>query len=502
VARSPSAPNPLRPAAARLALAATVVGPSAAMAQGLLVPAGETLVPEEVRRLVVDEGRTALVVEELVVRGSARRFVLARALPAAPTGVFDPGAPLFDVLEHETAVLKPLRRELEERPFGPSVLTGALHRWRESERLPRPPPIEAPGARLALVPSAALVVDEPARTSTRTGQRRLPERVERYLAAEGMGPRSSAADRVLRNYPERSALLLFTLDAPGGAERFVVGPIAYRIPKGEADPIPVIPLSGVGTVPTGGTLERTYAWGTQPLVPTNDAVAIDREPWANPPPSGTVRLVSVMPTPSAVRSALLDATPVGELLARADGRVRAVDGERPVMRPLPLSTRLPGRGRRGDALDYALLVLEGLAPLLLTPEAWLCFWAAESAENARRRGQPRSLLAFAWALFALMVAAYWLNAFDGPARWAATLPTILGIWRLIVPPPEADARVLRAALRKKRHEAAPELEAASVAPSTTKAAPIPSLRPAGTRPSKSGSSKSAPPSKAARSSKA
>jgi hypothetical protein len=323
VARSPSAPNPLRPAAARLALAATVVGPSAAMAQGLLVPAGETLVPEEVRRLVVDEGRTALVVEELVVRGSARRFVLARALPAAPTGVFDPGAPLFDVLEHETAVLKPLRRELEERPFGPSVLTGALHRWRESERLPRPPPIEAPGARLALVPSAALVVDEPARTSTRTGQRRLPERVERYLAAEGMGPRSSAADRVLRNYPERSALLLFTLDAPGGAERFVVGPIAYRIPKGEADPIPVIPLSGVGTVPTGGTLERTYAWGTQPLVPTNDAVAIDREPWANPPPSGTVRLVSVMPTPSAVRSALLDA-----IAAAVDGPWRPARAER------------------------------------------------------------------------------------------------------------------------------------------------------------------------------
>lgn len=504
MARSPSAPNPLRPAAARLALAVALVGPSAATAQGLLVPTGETLVPEEIRRLVVDEGRTALIVEELVVRGSARRFVLARALPAAPTAVFDPGAPLFDVLEHETAVLKPLRRELEERPFGPSVLTGALHRWREDERLPKAPAIEPPGARLTIVPAAGLVVDEPARTSTRTGQRRLPERVERYLSAEGMGPRSSAAERVLRNYPASSALLLFTLDAPSGAERFVVGPIAYRIAKGEGEPIPVIPLSGVGTLPTGGTLERTYAWAAQPLVPTHDAVAIDREPWANPPPSGSIRVVSVTPTPSAVRSALLDASPVGELLARAEGRVRAVDGEHPTMRALALSTRLPGRGRRGDALDYALLVLEGLAPLLLTPEAWLCLWAAASAENNRRRGEPRSLLAFAWALYALLVAAYWVNTFDGPARWAATLPALLGLWRLVVPPPEDDARMVRAALRKKkRAEGTPEADAGSATPSTAKgAATSAAPKPAAPRPSKSGASKSAPPSKAARPSKA
>jgi hypothetical protein len=179
------------------------------------------------------------------------------------------------------------------------------------------------------------------------------------------------------------------------------------------------------------------------------------------------------------------------------------------MRVLALSTRLPGRGRRGDTTDYALLLVEGLAPLLLTPEAWLCLWAAASAEGARRRGQPRSLLAFAWALYALMVAAYWLNTFDGPTRWAALLPALIGLWRLVMPPPEDDARMVRASLRKKKKvDAAPEAAAASAGASAgagagaAKVAPSAAPKTAAPRPSQSGSSKSAPPAKAVRPSKA
>lgn len=455
-----------------LVIAAAAVGALLsrdALAGGAFVARGERAQVRS-RTLVLapaSAGQTVCV-EEIELEASASRIVYLQAFPSRPEVSAADGEQLA-ALRDETRPPKPHHFDVERRVFGPSILSAILGPLGEDES-------EAATAtsalRLGFAQAQIETFEGPVVTSTKTGRRFLPDALEAWIEAERLEvPRLER--EVLIEYFERGWFVVaMVFDPPGGrfAGNMTLGPLSYRF-RAEA---PVYPLQLGGTLGSFGEL-RLFTAGATALVPEERDIFWRREPWTErETPEGAVEVTYSREAP--VEIALLISGLTGRSateptwLLRGELELDKRPSDELVLTSFAEPSLVPGRYHRGSLLDFFLCVLIGLAPLFYTPEALLALWIGYNARARRGPRQPLPFGARLWAIWAMIVALFWLFALDGIGRAAAIGPIAVALLHFLWPD-ERERGPYRVDFRRRKKPTKPAAPAPSKAPEAPRGRP-------------------------------
>ncbi len=430
--------------------------PSPAGALGLLTPEGATMVVDEAQVVAVPGPSSSVMIEQLELRGDARRFVLLRVFPKAPTAIRLASPELLEVLEGATAVAPPLHLELKRRMFGPSILTALLMGFGSG-----PPPAEQSDEEIAKakeekpeLPRArfdeaeVLRFSGPISSSTITGQRFFPPDFDAWLSGTLVNLPRPTRDALLSAFAAGSTIVAMQIDRPPGAGPFLFGPVEYRL----ATPLVTEPLL-LPSGPSSGVRLRTY--GLHPSLPYTPSVreaVFNDTPWDGLRGSGANVVYWGQPG-AEVQEALSDRFALTSSAVRV-ARTEVRYSERPTSDTTFLSPRgaidIPERAKRGSGIDLFLCIMMGLAPLLYAPESWLLLWITANARDRLKRGQTLGLVGAMWPLYALLVAGYWMYTLNDLGRTAALGPLLIGVVRLFMPPEDNQTRQIRVDFARKK----------------------------------------------------
>lgn len=417
-----------------LATAALFLLAAPAWADVIVAPDGTIQPVEDHRALLVHQGRSQTVIEELFVDSRVDRLLWIKAVPSEPKAS-EPAEDPFAVLDGATRVLEPHNESVRARVFGPSVVTLLVDRLLRDEA--RPPAEDEPAPVRSLEITQRRLFSGTVYTSTITREYVLPEPMQSWLHGQGFTlPTRVIAD--LSAHLNRGAQVALTVakdPAPGSPGQGRLGPVQMTLPAAS----PLFPILRRSDAAANRTRYEVFVVGSAALVPSAYSTLWDEEPWvkkatkrgqfhtvyAHPLEDTSQILLEIeqrlgvpMPsTPNLVRSTFRQGT-------EALGEIYFEPGKYVV--------QIPDSGRRGDPLDLFLCVLLGLTPLIYTPESWFFLWLGARARDRRRLGQS----AFGhrlWPLFSLAVAIYWGVTLDEIARLAAVLPLLLAIGMLSLP---------------------------------------------------------------------
>ena len=448
--------------------------PSTALADYFAARGENTPTVNRVDALLSSDGRDGFkLVEKLrITQIESRQFVWLKAFPSRPEVL--PGSDPF-AKTIEAAVHIPSHAEqLRAHPFGPSLLSVLTRSWGWKVRTrSAKAPLQVPSLQIL----EAGVFDGPAKMSVETGQMEFPARLESFLHQRGMRL-SKVRRRLLASYLNRGwSIVAMVVLTPEGAKEASLGPIELRFSSGQ----PKFPLGR-------GQLNEDIHWSFSLLAPKT-YVPLELgsifSPWGGQPPDGVVSEV--------VYTAPLSATPELAFSLVQDFQVAKSENlwltqihlkkgsfdldllsfgepqQAVSIRQLRPNFKVPTAGRGWD-LTWCLFL--GFLPLVLTPESWVIFWAQEKARHFWRsrlmgghRFEARSsrtneggagvisrygaFVVHAWALWALLVGAYWLYSLDSLAKVAALGPLVIGAIQLSFPFSGYETPRVRANLGKR-----------------------------------------------------
>lgn len=380
------------------------------------------------------------LIEAVQLQNPPTRFAWVRVLPAKPTRITRAGPRLFEALEETTNVPTPLREAVKARKFGPSILSLV---FRDDPRPPEDADTTAPQARSQPFAVENLKYFEGrTTTSTVTRRKRLPESFEVWLSEQNLILSPLQFNALAEQFDEGMVLAVTSYEGVPTAERLWLGPVSYEF----AGTRGVYPARQLGPQLPRDREYALYTIAAAPLVPELNVEWSER-PWATAesPRADWLRVQYHQPIELGTKLSLeqhldISLTEGDHLLA---GIMRS---SAPLAAELKLSPRevdhvptLPGRGRRGAALDLFLVLLLGLLPLLYTPESWLLLWVAYRFRERRRQDEDAPTWGLLlWPFYALGVALYYLVTLEDMARVAALLPMALAIIRLATPAPDPE----------------------------------------------------------------
>lgn len=430
--------------------------PAPAAALGLLTPEGATMVVDEAQVVAVPGQGSSLMIEQLELRGDARRFVMLRVFPKAPTAIRGASPELLEVLEGATTVAPPLHLELKRRMFGPSILTALLMGFGSGQAPATPSDEEAAKAKQEKPELPRATFDEagvlrfsgPITSSTITGQRYFPPDFDAWLNGTLVALPRTTRDALLSAFAAGSTIVAMQIDRPQGEGPFLFGPIEYRL----AGPVVTEPML-LPSGPSTGVKLRTYALHpTLPFTPSLRDAVFNDTPWEGPRGSSANVVYWGQPGPE-VQEALSDRFALTSSVVRV-ARSELRYTERPTSDTTFLTPRgaidIPGRAKRGSGIDLFLCIMMGLAPLLYAPESWLLLWITANARDRLKRGQTLGLVGAMWPLYALLVAGYWMYTLSDLGRTAALGPLLIGVIRLFMPPEDNQTRQIRVDFARKK----------------------------------------------------
>lgn len=438
-------------------LSALVVAPlcttSREASAGAFVTPGETAASlTSARVLLVHDGATQTLVEELVVESTAASGLWIRALPARPTKLESADATLLDELEKRTRPEEPHDEALRRSMFGPSVVTLLTKRLIDAPQVTEPEP---PKVRRRLELGIAAYFDGAVPTSTITQRPLLPGGLVELIART---PASidPLLEGQLASYMNRGwviAVIPFRDPAPSSTEPAVIGPLETQVAASR----PFVPLGLVATK-TDASFTFFFA-ASAPLSPFALEAVWDRRPWDREPAiPGQVHVVYNRPLddasglPFLMRQARVDVPADLQLLA-ADlvlSRGPRVDLE---LVPVQNAEILPPSGGRGSTMDLLACVLLGLTPLLYTPESWFLLWLGARSRGPVKKGKRGKQTTSAirlWSLYAIAVGLYWFFTLEGTARIAAILPALIGLVQVGLPYVDREPAPVRVQFSRKK----------------------------------------------------
>lgn len=433
-----------------LTVLALLVTGGAARGDVVVAPDGTRQPIDRHRALLVHQGSSEVVIEELYVDSRARRALWIKPLPAPPT--FAPTEAPFSVLEQSTEVPEPHNQSLRRRVFGPSVITLL------SDRLfPDPPAKEdledtTPPRALTMLDRG--VFEGAVYTSTITRDFVLPDPMQGWLQRNGF----ALEERLIADlaaHLNRGARVSFTLledAAPGSPGLARVGPVRFTM----AARVPVFPILRRTDPGASETSYELFVVGAQPLVPVAYSTLWDEEPWVEKD-LGRGQFHTRYAHPLEETDGLLIdleqrqgiALPGHPYLVRSRFRQGNEALGEIQFEPTKNPVRIPGSGQQGSGLDLFLCILLGLTPLIYTPESWFLLWLGGRARERSGKGGP-GIGARLWPLFALVVAVYWVVSLEGAARLAAVLPFLVGLTLLVLPQAGRREQRVRVDFKKRK----------------------------------------------------
>ncbi len=381
--------------------------------------------PRTLRRKVVllpEEGAQTLV-QSWIIEGTEGPLIHFEGFPSPPElSAFVPR--LEPDLARACRAPEPLHLSVQRRPLGPS-LAGLL--------LPAPSPPPAPSKPPSadpLAPLARRMVTGPVRSSTvARGGFEWPPAFDDLLARRGLEPSVPVIRRVaqLLNGGGTVVATLYTAEGSGPHR---LGPVRSRFETAT----PQLPVLH----PSPGERLELVALGETAWRPKDLPITWADAPWRPQSPESERWIADC-----AVRLDAAAARPFQEALgAEPDVLVRWLWAPPPTtrgaMRLVPDELEpVPSRGSGTFGDIWRLLVL-GLLPLFLAPEAWALAWM--------QSGVQRRI----WTLWPLAVALYWIWALPGLAKWAALGPVAAALIHAGWPSEEARRPFHRAPLPRSR----------------------------------------------------
>lgn len=438
---------------AALAAWAVALTPATSLASGILVSSDEKATQRSFKVYVGFDGKKAVLIEEVLITAEARRIGWIRAFPKVPDLIDDLDAP-FDILEERTAVRKPYRVDMQDRLFGPSLVTLLLERLKRGERVEEADPdADIVPRRLKISEGSSQVFVGKTYTSTLTRKRHFPRDLEGWLATNQLAL-SQSQELVLYRYLDSGWVVIGTLldtRSKRGGVRAQVGPTRYVF---ETD-APVHPVLMSVAEPDPSVDFRYWLAAPNALVPAEFDTIWDDTPWEEKlrqPNEFVIRYNQAIG--DAVETDLVDvagvAAPSGGRLVHGAFNFRTRPHTDMQFAPAKKPTELPAPDGQGSPWDIFICMVLGLAPLLFTPEAWFFIYlGARSRAKSEVTGEAPLGMAW-WPLYAIAVAAYWAATLTGPARLAALLPTLVGIARLITTSPQTAPKPIRVKFQKKK----------------------------------------------------
>ena len=380
------------------------------------------------RAVVSHDETVTTIVEAVEVRNDARRFAWLKPFPAKPDIVVKSSLSLSD-LEHQTDVKAPFNHAVRHDLFGPSIVTVLIDRLvREPERT------RVDNDKSATAPRTLSIVDYEVfdgeiQTSTQTGRLVMPPAMQTWFGLRRI-PISDATKSAIAGHLNRGwVLVAFEVEdsAPDLSTIAQLPTLQFRFPSSrpmlpllrQTKPLPAEPPFDIWTLASRPMVSATYPtqWENRPWTLSDPVdgrftAVFSRAIDARDPLTGILSRqigLRLPPTPNLVRHRFRHGVEVWQEFQ---------------FMPALEAPRVPGTGRRGGIIDSLLCLLLGLTPLLFTPESWfLRWWSSRTAQASATAIRWSNL----WALYAIIVAVYWLVTMEGVGRLAAVLPAAIGL---------------------------------------------------------------------------